>query len=100
MGSFIQLDQSGGREMLGGHQSARLWELTVELFLNKKVEVEEADIYLTAADLRPELTTRLSGRSPLRNITDITAQDAYSGVCGEVTGDILRKIWQTELLTE
>ena len=55
-------------------QSARLWELTVELFLNKEVEVEEADIYLTAADLRPELTTRLSGRSPLRNITDITAQ--------------------------
>ena len=36
--------------------------------------MEEADIYLTAADLRPELTTRLSGRSPLRNITDITAQ--------------------------
>ena len=30
----------------------------------------------------------------------IFPEDAYSGVCGGVTGDILRKIWQTELLTE
>ena len=76
--------------MLGGHQvrqsglvmlpltgtvlqSARLWSQTVSLFLNKEVE-ELSDIYIQAANLRPEMTTRLSGSSPLRNISDIKAE--------------------------
>ena len=54
-------------------QSARLWSQTVSLFLNKEVE-ELTDIYIQAANLRPEMTTRLSGNSPLRNIRDIKAE--------------------------
>ena len=73
--SFIQLDQSGGLEVLGGHQCARLWAQTVSLFLNKE-EVEISEIYITAANLRPEMTTQLSGSSPspLRNISDVQAE--------------------------
>ena len=72
--SFIQLDQSGGLEMVGGHPGARLWSQTVSLFLQQEPELEISKIYLRAANLRPESTTQLSGSSPLRDIADVRAE--------------------------
>ena len=60
--------------MVGGHQCARLWPQTVSLFLHQEVKLDISDIYVRAANLRPEMTTQLSDSSPLRNISDVKAE--------------------------